>query len=83
MAEDLQRQDEPSHFPKDQRVDCVDKVAKRVVVGVASWMLPEGSPRTGQFVVSDVGEPEPCPNRDLCQRRLDIFTRVKETEEKK
>lgn len=76
VAEDWQRPDES----KDDSPDCT---AKLVVAGVASWILPEGSPRTGQFVVSDTGDPEPTPDRDLCQRRLDIFTRVKEAEEKK
>ena len=56
---------------------------KRIVVGVASWILPEGSPRTGQFVVPNVDNPERTRDRDLCQRRLDIFTQVKESEEKR
>lgn len=85
VTEDWQRPDEASHFPprNDDSPDRTDKPAKRVVVGVASWVLPEGSPRTGQFVVSNVGDPEPAPDRDLCQRRLNIFTHVKEAEEKK
>ena len=85
VTEDWQRPDEASHFSptRDGSSDCTEKPAKRVVVGVASWILPEGSPRIGQFVVPDVGDPEPAPDRDLCQRRLDIFTRIKEAEEKK
>ena len=85
VTEDWQRPDEVSHsFPrKDDSPDRTNKPAKRVVVGVASWVLPESSPRTGQFVVPNVGDPEPTPDRDLCQRRLNIFTHVKEAEEKK
>jgi hypothetical protein len=56
--------------------------AERVVVGVSSWILPRGSPRTGQFVVLDAGPPELAPDRDLCRRRLDIFTAVSEATEK-
>ena len=84
VTEDWQRQDELSHFPpsKDDSPDRIDKPAKRVVVGVASWIFPEGSPRTGQLVVPNVGDPEPAPDRDLCQRRLNIFTHVKEAEDK-
>lgn len=85
VAEDWQRPDEASHFPpdKDNSPDRADEPTKRVVVGVASWTLPEGSPRTGQFVVPNVGDPEPAPDRDLCQRRLDIFTSITKAEEKK
>ena len=86
VAEDWQRPDEASHFPfpssENDSSDRTDAPAKRVVVGVACWILPEGSPRTGQFVVPNVGGPEPAPDRDLCQRRVDIFTSVKEAEEK-
>ncbi|KAI0118821.1 hypothetical protein GGR51DRAFT_570572 [Nemania sp. FL0031] len=54
---------------------------QRVVVGVASWRLPDKSPRRGQFVVPDVGEPRPALNRDLCQHRLDLFNCItQETE---
>ena len=85
VIEDWQRPDEASHFPpsQDDGSDDTEKPAKRVVVGVASWMLAEGSPRVGQFVVPNVGDLEPAPNRDLCQRRLDTFTRIKEAEEEK
>ncbi|KAI0399863.1 hypothetical protein F4802DRAFT_587731 [Xylaria palmicola] len=56
---------------------------QHVVVGVASWRLPETSPRQGQFVVPGVGDPRPAPNRDLCQHRLDLFSRItQETENK-
>ncbi len=85
VTEDWQRPDEVSHFfsGKDEDPDCASKPLKRVVVGVASWMLPEDSPRIGQFIAPDVSGPEPTLDRDLCQRRLDIFTRVTENEEKK
>lgn len=79
VAEDWRVPDELSHFP--QRTD--PPAAERVVVGVASWNLPEGSRRAGQFVVPDVGYLEPCPDRDLCQRRLELFTRITEAEEKR
>lgn len=81
VVEDWQENEEASHFPLAFHQD--EPPRRRVVVGVASWNLPLGSPRTGQFVVSDVGDPAPTQNRDLCQRRLDIFTKVqKETEAK-
>lgn len=85
VAEDWQRPDEASHFSlsKNDSPGHTDTPAKRVVVGVASWILPEGSPRIGQFVVSNVGDPEAALDRDLCQRRLDNFSRVKEAAEKK
>ena len=40
VVEDVQRPDEVSHFPLDED-DGVDRAVKRVVVGVASWVLPE------------------------------------------
>lgn len=87
VAEDWKRPDEASDFDsslcKKDSSDRTDAPAERVVVGVACWVFPEGSPRIGQFVVSDVGGPEKAPDRDLCQRRVDIFTRVKEDEEKR
>lgn len=84
VAEDWQRPDEASRcFSEDGDADLTDAPAQRVVVGVASWVLPEGSPLTGQFIVPDVGDPEPAPNRDLCQRRLDLFTHTTEVEQKK
>ena len=85
VAEDWQRPDELSHSPpsEDDDPDCASKPVKRVVVGVASWILPEDSPRIGQFIVPNVSEPGPTLDRDLCQRRLDIFSRVTENEEKK
>ncbi|KAI0533770.1 hypothetical protein GGR58DRAFT_506011 [Xylaria digitata] len=67
-------QDRPN--PADGDSDRSGTSGQRVVVGVASWRLPEGSPRQGQFVVPDVGDPRPTPNRDLCQHRLDLFTRI-------
>ena len=84
-TEDWQRLDEDSLCPSDQTggPELTSRPAKRVVVGAASWVLPEGSPRTGQFVVSDVSDPEPALNRDLDQRRLDIFTGIAADEEKK
>ena len=85
VTEEWQQLGQVSHFScdKDNSLDPAEKTLKRVVVGVASWVLLEGSPRTGQFIVPDVGDPEPALDRDLCQRRLDIFTHVKDTEEKK
>lgn len=84
VLEDWLEPDELSHFPSMKgRLSDTSEPAKCVVVGVASWVLPEGSRHIGQFVVPDVGEPEPTPDRDLCQRRLDIFTCIKEAEEKK
>ncbi len=56
---------------------------ERVVVGVASWDLPEDSPRKGQFVVSNVDGPLPQPDRDLCQRRWELFTKFNKATEKK
>lgn len=84
MTEDWQRRDEASPFSqaKDDSPDSTDKPAKCVVVGFARWVLPGGWPRTGQSVVSNVGDPEPAPDRDLCQRRINIFTQAKEAEEK-
>ena len=85
VTEDWQRPDEASHFSpsEDDSPDRTDEPTKRVVVGVASWILAEGSPRVDQFVVPNVGDPEPAPDRDLCQRRFATFTRIKEAEEKK
>ncbi len=79
VVEDWQRL-EASHF-----VPPADRTAqkRRVVVGVASWILPEGSPRTGQFVVPVPDNSIPSLSRDLCQRRLEIFTHVSEATEKK
>ncbi|KAJ4292764.1 Acetyltransferase [Kalmusia sp. IMI 367209] len=77
VAEDWRNPNEESHLPSR------DSASERVVVGVASWYLPKGSLRTGQFAVPHVGDPEPLPNRDLCQRRWDIFTEVTEAEEKR
>ncbi|KAL2680347.1 hypothetical protein Neosp_007944 [[Neocosmospora] mangrovei] len=80
VAEEAPRPDDTTHFqPPHHDATLVG----RVVVGVASWVLPEGSSRTGQFVVPGVGDPEPAPDRDLCQRRLDLFTGAKEATEKK
>ncbi|CAI6336340.1 unnamed protein product [Periconia digitata] len=79
VSEDWRVPDELSDFP--QRTD--PPAAERVVVGVASWNLPKGSRRAGQFVVPDVGHLEPSPDRDLCQHRLNLFTRITEVEEKK
>jgi hypothetical protein len=73
VAEDWRRADDNSSLAQ----------AKRVVVGVASWDLPEGSLRTGQFAVPDVGDPWPQPDRDLCQRRWDLFTAFNKASEKK
>lgn len=56
---------------------------RRVVVGVASWYFPEGSPRTGQFVVPNVGPLWDSPDRDLCLRRLALVTRCNEAAEQK
>jgi hypothetical protein len=84
VAEDWRRPDEASNSPpQDKNLDHTAGPAERVVVGVASWDLPDGSLRTGQFVVPDVGNPWPAPNRDLCQRRYDLFTRFNEASEKK
>lgn len=84
VAEDWQRSDEASQFsPPGNHLDLTNAQAQRVVVGVASWFLPEGSSCTGQFVVPDIGDPEPAPNRDLCQRRLEVFTRISEVTEKR
>lgn len=86
VAEDWRRPDELSHSPPsedDDGPDCAGKPVKRVVVGVASWVLPEDSPRIGQFVVPNVSEPGPTLDRDLCPRRLDGFSRVTENEENK
>lgn len=78
VVEDWFRSDEVSHFsPREE-----DAPGKRVVVGVASWRLPEGSKRTGQFVVPNVGDPEPALNRDLSKRRLELFKRIEEAKEK-
>ncbi|UPK93728.1 hypothetical protein LCI18_004663 [Fusarium solani-melongenae] len=80
VAEEAPRPDDATYFqPPHHDATLVG----RVVVGVASWVLPEGSSRTGQFVVPGVGDPEPAPDRDLCQRRLDLFTRTKEATENK
>ena len=79
VAEDWYRSDEVSHFDFGEE----ETRDKRVVVGVASWVLREGSERTGQFVVPNVGDPEPTRDRDPCKRRLDLFTRTKEAEEKR
>ncbi|GAP84018.2 putative acyl- N-acyltransferases [Rosellinia necatrix] len=75
-------QDEPNPTDTDGDPGCTGASDQRVVVvGVASWRFPETSPRQGQFVVPDVGDPRPAPNRDLCQHRLDLFNRItKETE---
>lgn len=84
VAEDWPRPDEQSHFTfsKEDPPEA-DSPMQRRVVGVASWILPKGSPRTGQFVVPGVGDPEPAPHRDLCQHRLDLFTRITEATEEK
>ncbi|KAI3335928.1 hypothetical protein F4824DRAFT_462904 [Ustulina deusta] len=72
-------QDSPNSTNGD--ADCSGTSRQRIVVGVASWRLAEKSPRQGQFVVPDVGEPRPAPDRDLCQHRLDLFRRItQETE---
>jgi hypothetical protein len=84
VAEDWQRPDEVSHLaPHSDDQDRTYAQAQRVVVGVGSWILPQDSPRTGQFIVPNIGDLEPSPNRDLCQRRLEIFTRISEVTEKK
>ncbi|RWA04290.1 hypothetical protein EKO27_g10813 [Xylaria grammica] len=62
--------------PADGDAGRAGTLGQRVVVGVASWRLPEKSLRQGQFVVPDVGDPRPTPNRDLCQHRLDLFNRI-------
>lgn len=84
VAEDWQQAEE------ELEPDCPETGAsnssqpyKRVVVGVASWIFPQGSPRTGQFVDPDVGEPEPTPDRDICQSRLELFTRISTDTEQK
>lgn len=56
---------------------------KRVVVGVTVWYLPQGSPRTGQFVTLEVCDPAPCLDRDLCVSRLEIFRRAKDATDQK
>ena len=86
VVEDGRRPDDASHVPPPNKdgPDGTDAPEQpRVVVGVASWVFPEGSPRAGQPVVAGVGDPEPALDRDLCRRRLDLFTRMKEVEEKK
>ena len=78
VAEEWQQPDEASHFPSsmEDSPDRTNEPTKRVVVGVASWILPKGSARISQFLVPNVGDPEPAHDRDLCQRRLNIFARV-------
>ncbi|KAI1127105.1 hypothetical protein F5Y10DRAFT_243430 [Nemania abortiva] len=61
----------------------VSSNGQRIVVGVASWRLPEGSPRSGQFVVPDVGDPRPAPDRDLNQHRLELFSHITAETEKR
>ena len=77
VAEDLRESNELSHFQQTGALE------ESVVVGVASWHFPEGSPRTGQFTVPIVGDPWPAPDRDLCQRRFDLFTRFNKASEQK
>jgi hypothetical protein len=72
---------EDLRLPEDDT--SATRQAERVVVGVASWDLPEDSPRKGQFVVSNVDDPLPQPDRDLCQRRWELFTRYNKAMEKK
>jgi GNAT superfamily N-acetyltransferase len=83
------RYERPGHeqYPDDAVAYFVNLYRERLqdlraVVGVSSCILPRGSPRTGQFVVLDAGPPELAPDRDLCRRRLDIFTAVSEATEK-
>ncbi|KAJ3462254.1 hypothetical protein MRS44_010807 [Fusarium solani] len=80
VAEEAPRPDDTTYFQPPHH-DAT--LVSRVVVGVASWVLPEGSSRTGHFIVPGVGDPEPAPDHDLCQRRLDLFTRTKEATENK
>jgi hypothetical protein len=78
VAEDDRLQGDESHVPHQ-----AGAFSHRAVVGVASWNFPDDSPRIGQFVVPDVSAPEPSPDRDLCRRRLDLFSSIsKATEEK-
>nr|POE54283.1 delta(24)-sterol reductase [Quercus suber] len=80
VAEDFKKSDEISHLPNQNgEPDSGDAPAKRVVVGVGVWILPKDSPREGQFVVSDVGEPTLAFNRDSSPRRIELFTRISET----
>jgi hypothetical protein len=54
-----------------------------VVVGIMSLVFPEGSPRTGQFVVNDVGEPKSVVDRNLLANRLEILAAAtKENQDK-
>lgn len=84
VAEDWMRSDEMScSSNNDDNGSYPIDMLEPAIVGVASWFFPKGSPRTGQFVVSHISDPEPALDRDLCQKRLDLFTSVTEAEEKK
>lgn len=85
VAEDQPVADEVSHSTSDhEKTEDANASTKRVVVGVASWVLPEDSPRTWQFIGPGVfGNAIPSLDQDLCQRRLKIFTDIKIAKEKK
>lgn len=70
VAEDWWKPDEVSHFTSttDNQPHKDEQFQKRVVAGVASWILPEGSPRTGEFVIPNVSDPSPSLDRDLSQK---------------
>lgn len=83
VAEDCYCDDEVASEYQFSAGNKVNKLSKRVVVGVASWFLPDGSPRTGQFVVPDVGKLEPTKDRDLSKHRLKVFTAISDVIESK
>ncbi|KAI0869955.1 hypothetical protein GGS24DRAFT_477102 [Hypoxylon argillaceum] len=49
---------------------------ERIIVGIASWRLPEGSPHHGQFIVAGVADERKAIDRDLSQKRLDLFLHI-------
>lgn len=51
-----------------------DSLPPRVVVGVASWILPARSARLGQFAGSNMGPATAAPpDRDLCASRQQVL----------
>lgn len=76
VAEDKPVPDDPGHWASPADIPAM------VIVGVASWRLPEAM-KSDELVVQDVGMDDATEDRDLSPRRMASYIRAaKQTEQR-
>jgi hypothetical protein len=86
VAEDERSPDEDNWVLEGQETIASDGGCgkpNRIVIGVCSWILQEGSERKGQFSCPDFNSPEPSLDRDADPRRVRLVDETKEAGEQK